>query len=84
MIAKFLVDFARLLADKPEAVKTEIRDLDSTEKYDKEVILYLDKCDMGKLIGKDGKMVSSLKTFLSGYRAKTDTTYKITIDSKPE
>lgn len=83
MVDKFLVDFAKLLADKPDLVDTKIIDTDD-ERYDKEVILLLDKSDMGKIIGKDGKMISSIKTFLSGYKAKSNTNYKITVQSHQE
>ena len=44
-----------------------------------EIIIYADKADTGKLIGKDGKMINAIKTVILGYKAKDPTQYKITV-----
>jgi predicted RNA-binding protein YlqC (UPF0109 family) len=49
-----------------------------------EIVIYADKNDTGKLIGKDGKMINSLKTVISGYKAKNGTSYRITVKSNDE
>ena len=53
MIDKFLEEFAKLLVDNPSGVRVERSDVDGTFC---DVVIYADKIDTGKLIGKDGKM----------------------------
>jgi predicted RNA-binding protein YlqC (UPF0109 family) len=81
MIDKFLEDFAKLLVDKPELVKVEKNDIDETFC---EVVIYADKVDTGKLIGKDGKMINSLKTLISGCKAKDGKSYRVTVKANDE
>ena len=54
-----------------------------SENFD-EIIVRTDKCDTGRLIGKDGKMINALKTVISGYKAKEPTNYKITVKAIDE
>lgn len=81
MIDKFLEEFAKLLVDKPELVRVEKNDIDDTFC---EVIVYADKVDTGKLIGKDGKMINSLKTLISGCKAKDGKSYRVTVKANDE
>ncbi|MBE0492157.1 MAG: KH domain-containing protein [Sulfurospirillum sp.] len=81
MIDKFLEDFAKLLVDKPELVRVEKNDIDETFC---EVIVYADKVDTGKLIGKDGKMINSLKTLISGCKAKDGKSYRVSVKANDE
>jgi predicted RNA-binding protein YlqC (UPF0109 family) len=81
MIDKFLEDFAKLLVDKPELVRVEKNDIDETFC---EVVIYADKVDTGKLIGKDGKMINSLKTLISGCKAKDGKSYRVTVKANDE
>lgn len=81
MIDNFLKKFATLVVDKPELVRVERKDIDETFC---EVIIYADKVDTGKLIGKDGKMINSLKTLISGCKAKDGKSYRVTVKANDE
>ncbi|HIO91195.1 MAG TPA: KH domain-containing protein [Campylobacterales bacterium] len=78
MAEKFILEFARLIADKPEEIEVSRRDIDETFS---EITLLANKIDTGKLIGKDGKMISSLKTIITGCKAKEKRSYRVTIKS---
>ncbi len=81
MIEKFLEEFAKLVVDKPELVKLEKKDIDDTFC---EILITADKTDTGKLIGKDGKMINSLKTLISGCKAKDGKSYRVTVKANDE
>ncbi len=76
MVEKFIEEFAKLIVDKPEAVKIERNDIDDTFS---EIIIYSDKGDVGKLIGKDGKMISSIKTVIGGCKVKENRSYRVLV-----
>jgi len=78
MAEKFILELARLIADKPEEIEVSRRDVDETFS---EITLLANKIDTGKLIGKDGKMISSLKTIITGCKAKEKRSYRVTIKS---
>ena len=73
MADAFLSTFAKLIVNHPELVRVERVDVDETFA---EIIVYADKSDTGKLIGKDGKMINSLKTVIAGYKAKNGISYR--------
>ena len=75
MVENFLKQYAMMIADYPNSVRTE---KNVSEEFT-EIIIYADKADTGKLIGKDGKMINAIKTVILGYRAKDPTQYKITV-----
>ncbi|MDD3325074.1 MAG: KH domain-containing protein [Sulfurospirillaceae bacterium] len=81
MIEKFLEEFAKLFVDAPENVRVEKNNIDDAFC---EVIIYADKVDTGKLIGKDGKMINSLKTLISGCKAKDGKSYRVTVKANNE
>ncbi len=81
MADKFILEFAKLIADKPDDVSVRREDVD--EGFS-EITLLADKNDTGKLIGKDGKMISSLKSIISGCKAKDSRSYRVTIKSNDE
>ncbi len=76
MVEDFIKEFTLLLVDKPEVVKIENKIIDDTFS---EITIYADKGDTGKLIGKEGKMINSLKTVISGCKAKDDRSYKVMV-----
>ncbi len=76
MIEQFLESYVKKITNIPEKIhikKHEVQDgvccLD----------IFVSTEDMGKVIGKDGRMISALKTFVSGCKAKDGITYKITV-----
>lgn len=81
MVDQFLKEFALLIVDNPQNVKVERVDVDDTFS---EVIIHADKGDTGKLIGKDGKMINSIKTVIAGCKAKDGKSYRITVKANEE
>lgn len=81
MIDKFLEEFAKLVVDNPDSVRIVKNDVDESFC---EVTIYADKADTGKLIGRDGKMINSLKTLISGCKAKENKSYRITVEANDE
>ena len=79
MIQEFLISYAKLLVNHPDDISVEIVPMD--EEFD-EIIVYANSADVGKLIGKDGKMITSIKTLINGCKAKEDKTYKETKQKK--
>ena len=75
MVENFLKQYAMMIADFPNSVRTE---KNVSEEFT-EIIIYADKADTGKLIGKYGKMINAIKTVILGYKAKDPTQYKITV-----
>ena len=81
MADKFIYTFATLIASKPDEIKVERNDVDETFS---EITIIADKSDTGKLIGKEGKMISALKSVISGCKAKEKRAYRISIKSYEE
>ncbi|CZE46985.1 KH domain-containing protein [Campylobacter geochelonis] len=81
MVEDFLKQYAMLIAQYPEKVVVEKVNLDQDFV---ELIVYADKADTGKLIGKDGKMINAIKTVIIGCKAKDPTSYRVTVKSIEE
>jgi imidazoleglycerol phosphate synthase cyclase subunit len=60
----------------PEIIRVECKSVD--ESYD-EIIIYADPSDVGKLIGKEGRMINSIKTVISGCKAKGGKSYRVNV-----
>jgi len=75
MIVDFVTDFAKLLSFEPEKVRSEVV---SHGDFD-EIIIWAQKADVGRIIGKEGSMVKAIKTVISGCRAKENKNYKISV-----
>lgn len=76
MITDFVAEFARLIATHPDEIKVE-----STTSGDLvEIVLYANQVDVGKLIGKEGKMIGAIKTVISGCKAKDGKSYRINVE----
>jgi hypothetical protein len=76
MIADFVAQYARLIATYPQDVAVE--SIDGSEVV--EIILHANQADVGKLIGKDGKMIGAIKTLISGCKAKDGKSYRINVE----
>ncbi len=81
MADKFILAFAQLIANKPEEIKVNRVDVDDTFS---EITVIADKSDTGKLIGKEGKMISAIKSVISGCKAKENRAYRVIIKSNEE
>lgn len=77
MIGQFVEEYAKKLASNPEAIRVELKERES----EVEIILFSSQEDMGKFIGKNGKMIHSLKNVLSGCKLKNGVNYKIVVQS---
>jgi hypothetical protein len=76
MIADFVAGFAQLISSHPEDVRVEVFEGDEIT----EIILYANQADVGKLIGKEGKMIGAIKTVISGCKAKNGKSYRINVE----
>ncbi|MBL0686296.1 MAG: KH domain-containing protein [Sulfurospirillum sp.] len=81
MVEKFLEEFAKLIVNSPESIVVKKEDINDTFC---EITIMSDKDDIGKLIGKDGKMINSLKTLISGCKAKNGKSYRVTVKVNDE
>jgi predicted RNA-binding protein YlqC (UPF0109 family) len=77
MISEFVANFAKLIASKPEDVRVEVKEGDKVT----EIFLFANQADLGKLIGKEGKMIGAIKTVISGCKAKDGISYKINVET---
>jgi len=76
MVTDFVAEFAKLLASYPEEIKVEMIEGGEVS----EIILYANQADVGKLIGKEGKMIGAIKTVISGCKAKDGKSYRINVE----
>ncbi len=77
MIADFVAQFAKLIASNPEDIRVEIKEGDEVT----QIVLFANQNDIGKLIGKSGKMIGAIKTVISGCKAKDGVSYKINVEA---
>jgi len=76
MVKDFLISYAKLLVSSPEDISVEIKEVD--ENFD-EITLFSNSEDVGKLIGKEGRMINSIKTVISGCKAKGGKSYRLNV-----
>ena len=77
MIADFVAQYAKLIASNPDDIKVEVDQSDEII----QIILYANQADIGKLIGKEGKMIGAIKTVISGCKAKDGVSYRINVEA---
>ena len=63
---KLLEDIVKSIVDKPDEVQVNINESENTIVYE----LNVGEGDLGKVIGKKGKNVNSIRTLLSASNAK--------------
>ncbi len=76
MVQEFILSYARMIATHPEALRIETEPMDA---YGDEITLYADPSDVGKLIGKEGRMINAIKTVISGCKAKGGKSYRVNV-----
>ena len=85
MVVDFVANFARMISTYPDDVRVEVTNSQSgNNEYNSEVTeitLYANQADIGKLIGKEGKMIGAIKTVISGCKAKDSKSYRINVES---
>ncbi|BCZ18496.1 KH domain RNA binding protein [Helicobacter sp. NHP19-012] len=72
----FVAEYCKKIVTYPQVLQVQVRLI---EPGVKEVCIHANPLDMGRVIGKDGKMVSALKAFISGVKAKDGFSYKIVV-----
>lgn len=77
MIADFVANFAKLIATYPDDISVESQKGDEVT----QITLFANQADIGKLIGKDGKMIGAIKTVISGCKAKDGVSYRINVEA---
>jgi predicted RNA-binding protein YlqC (UPF0109 family) len=78
MVEDFVLAYSKLIVKYPESLKIEIKNIDIGLD---EIILFAEAEDVGKLIGKEGKMINAIKTVISGCKAKGSKNYRVSIKS---
>ena len=73
MVENFLEDYIKKIVRHPQLVSIE----KNTSQDGYEFIIYVANEDIGKVIGRDGKMITSIKAFINGCKAKDGLTYKV-------
>jgi len=81
MVTEFIEEYSKLVVDNVDRLKVSIEDVNNTFSV---ITITADKNDTGRLIGKDGKMISALKTIVSGCKAKNGISYKIVVQAYEE
>jgi len=73
---KFVEKYIKLLAFHPEDVVVKTG---TTSDNFIEIVVYANKVDTGRIIGKNGNIIKAIKTLISGCKAKDKTNYKISV-----
>lgn len=76
MINDFLLTYTKLLVTQPQVVSLNVDSID--EEFD-EITIFVSPQDIGKLIGKEGKMINAIKTVISGCKAKGGKNYRVNV-----
>ncbi len=66
-----------MIANYPEDIQVEAHEGDEMI----EIVLHANQADVGKLIGKEGKMIGAIKTLISGCKAKDGKSYRINVEA---
>ncbi len=76
MAKEFVISYAKMIVKHPEALSVEVKPLDDSVD---EITIFADSNDVGKLIGKEGRMINAIKTVISGCKAKNSKSYRVNV-----
>ena len=76
MAQDFVLSYAKMIVKHPESISVETAPLDESAE---EITIYADPEDVGKLIGKEGRMINAIKTVISGCKAKHGKSYRVNV-----
>jgi predicted RNA-binding protein YlqC (UPF0109 family) len=76
MVQEFIIEYVKLIVEHPEIVNIKEQKIDDSLT---ELLLFVHPDDVGKVIGKDGKMISSIKTVISGCKPKGTPNYRVNV-----
>ena len=77
MVAEFVASYARMIVSNPDDISIEVDQKDDFA----EITVCANQADVGKLIGKEGKMIGAIKTVISGCKAKDGMSYRINVEA---
>jgi len=80
MVNDFIIEYVKLIVKYPDILKIEEHTIDENLT---ELILYVHPDDIGRVIGKDGRMISSIKTVISGCKPKGTPNYRVNVKPIP-
>ncbi|MEF3192342.1 MAG: KH domain-containing protein [Campylobacterales bacterium] len=81
MVEEFVEHFVRLIASCPDEVQVSRHQVDETLH---EIVIVAHSEDVGKIIGREGKMISAIKTVISGCKAKDGISYRVVVRAHGE
>jgi predicted RNA-binding protein YlqC (UPF0109 family) len=76
MVEEFLSAYTKLLVENPDDISIEITEIE--DGLD-EIVIFANREDIGKLIGKKGRMINSIKTVISGCKARGANSCRVNI-----
>jgi len=76
MVKDFILTYTSLVVKYPNEVRVECKDVN--DEYG-EITVFANSEDVGKLIGKEGRMINAIKTIITGCKAKGGKSYRINI-----
>jgi predicted RNA-binding protein YlqC (UPF0109 family) len=76
MVADFILEYAKLIISYPDDLKIETKTLNDNFI---QITILANETDVGKLIGKNGNMINSIKTIINGCKAKDNISYKLQV-----
>jgi len=76
MVQDFILAYARMVASHPDALSIIVEPMDE---HGDEITIFADPEDVGKLIGKEGRMINAIKTVISGCKAKGGKSYRVNV-----
>ncbi|SFV66077.1 KH domain RNA binding protein YlqC [hydrothermal vent metagenome] len=79
MVVDFVTEYTKLLVSHPEDIAVSIKNIE--ENYN-EITIVANSEDVGKLIGKEGRMINSIKTVISACKAKGGSNYRVNVEAK--
>jgi predicted RNA-binding protein YlqC (UPF0109 family) len=78
MIVDFVTEYIRLIVNYPSDISVEKQSL---SKDLVQITINANNADIGKIIGKNGNMINSIKTMVNGCKAKDGISYKLQVQS---
>lgn len=73
MAEEFLAHYIKKIVRDPEAVS--VSKVENPQGCD--FIIYASSQDIGRIVGREGKMIAAIKAFISGCKAKNGLNYKV-------
>jgi len=78
-MVEFVKKYVKLLAFYPEDISVKV---ENNSNDFAEILIYANKVDTGRIIGKNGNMIKAIKTLINGCKAKENKNYKISVHIK--